>query len=135
MTVRITGETTGTTTTRLVHKDSDARIETMAPKDNGGEGLLFSPTDLCAASLASCGATIMNMFAQNSGIPVERIAFVVDKEMSAAPRRIGRLSVRYEISTDCSDQDFRKIVNAGRACPIRHSLHPDIDLREEYVRI
>ena len=135
MIVRTVGETTGKTTTRIVHEDSGSVIETMAPRDNGGEGLLFSPTDLCATSLGSCGATIMNMYAHNAGIPVERIGFSVDKEMSASPRRIGRLVVRYEITTDCSEDDFQKLIVAGRTCPLRHSLHPDIVLDESYVRV
>jgi putative redox protein len=135
MIVRITGNTTGKTTCSLTHEDSGSRLDTMAPKDNGGEGLRFSPTDLCAASLASCGTTIMNMYAANAGIAVERIGFAVEKEMSANPRRIGQLSVRYEIATRCSEQDFQKIVNAGKTCPIRHSLHPDIVLEEAYVRV
>lgn len=135
MIVRITGETTGKTTTRLTHEDSGSLLETMAPRDNGGEGILFSPTDLCAASLASCGTTIMNMFAHNSGIAVERIGFAVEKEMSASPRRIGRLTVRYEIATECDEASFKKLVNAGKTCPIRHSLHPDIVLEEEYVQV
>jgi len=135
MIVRTHGETTGKTTVRLTHDDSGSVIETMAPKDNGGEGLLFSPTDLCATSLGACGATIMNMFAHNTGIPVERIRYTVDKEMSANPRRIGRLAVRYEIATDCSDEDFKKLVRAGQTCPLRVSLHPDIVLEETYERV
>jgi uncharacterized OsmC-like protein len=135
MIVRTVGETTGKTTVRIVHEDSGSVIETMAPKDNGGEGLLFSPTDLCATSLGACGSTIMNMYAHNTGIPVQRIGFTVEKEMSANPRRIGRLVVRYEIVTDCSDHDFQKLIKAGRTCPLRHSLHPDIVLDEEYVRV
>jgi putative redox protein len=135
MAVRITGSTTSKTTTRLVHEDSGAVLETMAPRDNGGEGLLFSPTDLCAASLGCCAITIMNMYAHNAGIPVEKISFMVEKEMAANPRRIGRLTLRYEIATDCSDQDFQKLVNAGKGCPLRRSLHPEVVLAEEYVRV
>lgn len=135
MIVRTVGETTGKTTVRIVHEDSGSVIETMAPKDNGGEGLLFSPTDLCATSLGACGTTIMNMFAHNAGIPVASIAYAVEKEMSASPRRIGRLVVRYEIATDCSEQDFQKIVTAGQTCPLRHSIHPDIVLEETYARV
>lgn len=135
MSVRITGTTTGKTTTRLVHEDSGAILETMAPKDNGGDGLLFSPTDLCAASLGACGTTIMNMYAHNAGIVVEQIRFSVEKVMSANPRRIGRLVVRYEIVSACSDLEFQKIVTAGKTCPLRHSLHPDIDLDEDYARV
>lgn len=135
MSVRITGQTTGKTTTALTHEDSGARLETMAPRDNGGEGLLFSPTDLCAASLAACGATIMNLYAHNTGIPVAEIRFAVEKEMADNPRRIGKLTIVFEIAADCSDQDFKKLVNAGKTCPIRRSLHPDIVLHEEYRRV
>ena len=135
MIVRTTGETTSKTTIRLVHEESGSAIETMAPRDNGGEGLLFSPTDLCATSLGACAATIMNMYAYNSGIAVGRISYTVDKEMSAKPRRIGRLTVRYEIVTDCSDEDFKKLVSAGKTCPLRHSIHPDIALEETYERL
>jgi len=134
MGVKITGSTTGKTTTRLVHEDSGAVIETMAPKDNGGDGLLFSPTDLCAASLGCCAITIMNMYAHNTGIPVEKISFMVEKEMAANPRRIGRLTLRYEIVTSCTDQEFQKLVAAGKGCPLRRSLHPDVELVEDYVR-
>lgn len=135
MIVRTVGQTTGKTTVRIVHEDSGSVIETMAPKDNGGEGLLFSPTDLCATSLGACGSTIMNMFAHNSGIPLQEIRWSVDKEMSASPRRIGKLVVRYQLVTDCSDVDFKKIVNAGKTCPLRHSIHPDIVLEETYERV
>ena len=55
--------------------------------------------------------------------------------MSASPRRIGRLVVRYEIATDCAEEDFRKLIKAGRTCPLRHSIHPDIALEESYERV
>ena len=135
MIVRTLGDTTGKTTVSIVHEDSGAVIETMAPKDNGGEGLLFSPTDLCATSLGACAATIMNMYAHNTGIAVGRISYSVEKEMSAKPRRIGRLTVRYEIVTDCSEKDFQKLIGAGKTCPLRHSIHPDIVLEESYERV
>ena len=135
MIVRTAGKTTGPTTTRIEHLDSGSVIETMAPKDNGGEGLLFSPTDLCATSLGCCAATIMNMFAHRCGIPVQEIRYTVDKEMSANPRRIGRLTVRYEIVTDCDDTAFQKLITAGKTCPLRHSIHPDIVLEESYERV
>ena len=80
MIVRTSGHTTDKTTVRLTHEDSGSVIETMAPKDNGGEGLLFSPTDLCATSLGCCAATIMNMFAHNAGIPVAQIRYTVDPD-------------------------------------------------------
>ncbi len=135
MIVRTAGETTSKTTVRIEHEPSGSVIETMAPRDNGGEGLLFSPTDLCATSLGACGSTIMNMYARNSGIPLAGIRFTVDKEMLASPRRIGKLTVRYQLITDCSDADFDKLIAAGRTCPLRQSIHPDIILDESYERV
>ncbi|PID79111.1 osmotically inducible protein OsmC [bacterium DOLZORAL124_64_63] len=135
MIVRTIGETTGTTTTRIAHEPSGSVIETMAPADNGGEGLLFSPTDLCATSLGACGSTIMSMYAANAGIKLEGIRFTVEKEMSANPRRIGKLVVQYELVTDCDGTEFKKLINAGKSCPLRHSLHPDIVLDETYTQV
>ena len=90
MSVHIKGRSTGPTTVDLVH-ESGARIATTAPKDNGGDGSSFSPTDLCAASLGACGATIMGIYAKNHGIDLEGVDFELEKEMSAAPRKIGRV--------------------------------------------
>ena len=33
--------------------------------------------------------------------------------------------------TDCDPTEFKKLINAGRTCPLRHSLHPDIVLDEQ----
>ncbi len=63
MSVRMKGSSTGATTVELVH-ESGATITTMAPKDNGGDGSTFSPTDLCAVSLGACGTTIMSLLAR-----------------------------------------------------------------------
>ena len=135
MTVRTAGETTSKTTVRIEHEPSGSVIETMAPRDNGGEGLLFSPTDLCATSLGACGATIMNMYAQNNGITLAGIRYTVEKEMRADPRRIGKLTVHYQLITGCSEAEFEKLVAAARTCPLRQSIHPDIILEESYERV
>ena len=96
MGVKITGTLTGLDTL-LVHGPSGATLKTTPPQDNGGDGSAFSPTDLCAASLGACGASTAALFARRAGIPLERIAFEVVKEMTAAPRKIGKLSVVYRI--------------------------------------
>lgn len=134
MTVRITGRLTSPTTTSLSH-ESRSSITTMAPRDNGGEGNTFSPTDLCAASFASCVATTIGLFAKRNGIPLEDIEFSVEKHMSTElPRRIAKLVASFLIRSRCSDQDFRKLVNAGKNCPVRRSLHPEVVVDESYER-
>lgn len=134
MSVRITGRLTSPTTTSLTHESSSS-ITTMAPKDNGGDGSTFSPTDLCAASFAACAATTIGLYAKRSGIPLEGIEFSVEKLMtSEPPRRIAKLVVRFRIHSACGDEEFRKLVNAGKTCPVRRSLHPDVAVDESYER-
>lgn len=133
MAVIMKGKTTSATTIELVH-ESGAKILVTAPKDNGGDGSSFSPTDLCATSLGACGSLIMAMFAANKGIPVRSISFELKKEMAASPRRIERLTVAYAIDSDCSDLDLRKIEAAGRTCPVRVTLGDRVDIVESYGR-
>ena len=134
MSVRITGRLTSPVTTTLTH-ESSTTIFTMAPKDNGGDGSAFSPTDLCAASLASCAATTMSLCAKRSGIPLVSIEFCVEKQMTAEPpRRIAKLVTRYRIHSSCSEEEFGKLVNAGKTCPVRLTLHPDVVVDEVYER-
>ena len=133
MSVVIKGRSTGTTTTELVH-ESGAVVATMAPKDNGGDGSAFSPTDLCAASLGACGCTIMRMFADNHGIPLKGISFQLTKEMSPPPRKIAKIVIDFRIAGELSASDFAKIVAAGKACPVGLTLGEGVEIVESYER-
>lgn len=133
MGVVIKGRSTGPKTTELVH-ESGAVVKTMAPKDNGGDGSTFSPTDLCAASLGACGCTIMRMFADNHGIPLSGVAFELTKEMSPPPRKIAKIVIGFKIGGELSDADFARVVAAGRACPVRLTLGEGVEIVESYGR-
>jgi putative redox protein len=133
MGVSIRGKSTGRATAELVH-ESGAVITTTAPKDNGGDGSSFSPTDLCAASLGACGATIMSMFAADKGIPLEGVEFELVKEMSPPPRKIGRIVIAFRLSGALSERDFGRVVAAGKACPVRLTLGDQVRIDETYER-
>ena len=49
--------------TECQHVRSGSAFYTDAPVDNNGKGEAISPTDMCAAALASCALTIMGMYA------------------------------------------------------------------------
>ncbi|MCC6130756.1 MAG: OsmC family protein [Acidobacteria bacterium] len=119
---------------RLVHGPSGAEIRTTPPVDNGGDGSAFSPTDLCAASLGACAVTIVALFARRNEIPLRHVEFEVEKEMSAAPRRIERLTLVIWIDSDCSDEDFRRLVGAAKTCPVRLTLGDRVEIVETYQR-
>ncbi len=135
MSVKITGRLLESSTIELRHGPSGTVIRTAPPVDNGGDGSSFSPTDLCAASLGSCAATILSLFATRARIPVEEVTFEVEKIMNATPRRLGRLNVRFQIKTSCSEFDFERLVAAARSCPVRLSLGVDVEVVETYERV
>jgi len=111
-----------------VHGPSGAKILTDAPVDNHGKGEAFSPTDLAAASLGACMATIMGICAQQHGVKLEGVKVGVDKTMSAdSPRRIVKIEVAFTIPLPADFPKRKTLENAALACPVHHSLHPGIE--------
>lgn len=134
MGVKMTGRSVGLISTEIIH-ESGAIIGTTAPKDNGGDGSKFSPTDLAVAAYGTCVTTIMGLFARNRNIPVESITFELEKEMSTSPRRIGRIKAVFNIHSACDQKSFDQMVRAGQACPVKHSFHPDVIFDIEFKLI
>lgn len=113
--------------TTITHELTGQKIHTDAPKDNGGKGENFSPTDLVAAALASCIVTVVNIYAERKGISLEGMKIDIEKEMATgSPRRIGKLSMDIFIPKSLSDEEKRKVEEIAHHCPVHHSLHPDI---------
>ena len=115
------------------HEPSGATIQTDAPKDNQGRGAAFSPTDLVAAALGSCMMTIMGIYARRLDVDLNGARCEVTKHMSTAPRRIGKLEVIFQMPGGI-DQDVRtKLEKGALACPVHHSLHPEIEVDLQFV--
>jgi putative redox protein len=117
------------------HGPSGVQILTDAPKDNGGKGECFSPTDLVAAATGTCMATIMALAVQRLGLPVDLAGTQIHvvKEMAPGPnRRIADLKIRISIPADASPSDRAKIEKAAMACPVKNSLHPDVKLSIQF---
>lgn len=120
--------------TECTHLDSGARMETDAPKDIGGKGTAFSPTDLLAVSLASCMITIMGLAAKKSGVDLAGTTAEVEKEMISVPsRKIGKLIVRIRCPHLPSPQIREKLEQAALQCPVHASLHPDVKQEIDFV--
>jgi putative redox protein len=113
------------------HGPSGNTITTDAPVDNGGRGEAFSPTDLVAAALGTCIITVMALVAQRSGIDLTGTRIHVIKEMTSVPvRRIKTLAMTITLPRGVviSDADRKKLQNAAYACPVKQSLHPDVEI-------
>jgi putative redox protein len=119
--------------TELKHTRSGQNFKTDAPPDNNGKGEYFSPTDLCATSLASCMITIMGIKAEKMGIELGLIEADVFKTMANAPRRISAIKIVLHVSGNYNAQDKVSLEVAGINCPVAHSLHPDIEQDIRFV--
>ena len=112
---------------RARHGPSAAEIVTDAPVDNEGRGEAFSPTDLLATSLGVCMMTVMGIHARRKGIDLKGTRVQVIKEMVADPvRRIGRLTVTFDLPARLDAEQRAGLEAAACTCPVCHSLHPDV---------
>jgi len=117
---------------RLTHGPSGAVISTVPPKDNGGTGMSFSPTDLVGAALASCALSTMALLAQREGLPWGDARAAVEKRMTPPPRAIGELVVVIDMPTSVRPEHKERLEEAARHCPVARSLHPDIKVPMEF---
>lgn len=115
--------------TENTHLQSGTKIITDAPTDNQGKGEAFSPTDLCALSLANCIITTMGIYAQNHGYHIEGTHAHTVKHMASDPRRIARIEIKLSIKLqEISDEHAKEgLLRIVKTCPVARSLHPDID--------
>jgi len=118
---------------QLSHEPSSVQISTEAPRDNGGTGSSFSPTDLVGAALASCALTTMALVASREGIVFGEAKARVEKRMSPPPRRIAELVLEIQMPSGLSPEQRTHLEEIARTCPVSRSLHPDVSLPIQFV--
>jgi uncharacterized OsmC-like protein len=116
----------------LVHGPSGATISTVPPRDNGGTGEFFSPTDLVGAALASCALSTMALAAQREGLSWGEARAGVEKRMTGAPRRIGELVLVIDMPREVRPEHRARLEEIARGCPVARSLHPDVGVPFEF---
>ncbi len=105
------------------HGPSGSLLDTDAPLDNQGKGECFSPTDLLAASLATCILTIMGIVAERHGWPLEGAGARVEKTMTASgPRKVEQLEVWVTLPANLSEGQRQQLQRAAEACPVKRTL-------------
>ena len=120
--------------TEATHLLSGQTIVTDAPPDNQGRGEAFSPTDLCATSLASCMLTLMGISARNHGLDITGANAEVTKIMAADPRRIARIEIKFLMPARGFTERQQDILEkAARTCPVHFSLSQGLEEVLEFV--
>jgi len=117
---------------KLEHGPSGGTMTTVPPKDNGGDGSNFSPTDLVAAALASCALTTMALAAKRDGLSWGDARANVEKRMTPPPRRIGELVLVISMPREVRSEHRARLEEVARTCPVARSLHPDVKVPMEF---
>jgi len=133
MTVTIKTKYLSDLRTTSTHLKSGSEVITDAPLDNNGKGEAFSPTDLLAASLATCMLTIMGIVAQKNGFNIDNTDCEVTKIMSASPRKVAEIVIKFSFPQNNFDEKQKEILReAAYSCPVALSLHPDLKKSVEF---
>ena len=108
------------------HLQSGTRVFTDAPTDNHGKGEVFSPTDLCATSLAQCMLTTIAILGKDKGINIEGSYAELQKIMNPKPRKIAEIVCDLYFHGSFSDEEKAFIENTAMNCPVALTLSSEV---------
>jgi putative redox protein len=123
-------------TTAFTHR-IDVRQHTLTadePIDRGGDDEGPSPQELLAASLASCTAVTVEMYAKRKGWDIGP----VEVQVEYAPAERGcptRFSLALRLPNGCTEEQVERLRVIAAKCPVHRTLEGEImfDDRVELV--
>jgi putative redox protein len=99
------------------------------PKDHGGSDLGPSPQELLAASLASCTAITMEMYAKRKGW--DMAGLTVDCEYTPAERgSVTRFNLVMKMPPHLTDEQVGKLQVIAAKCPVHRTLEGEVAFAE-----
>jgi putative redox protein len=99
------------------------------PEDQGGDDMGPSPQELLAASLASCTAITMEMYAKRMGWNVDGLAVDVDY-MPAERGCVTRFELVMKMPAHLSEDQVEKLQVIAAKCPIHRTLEGEVAFEE-----
>jgi putative redox protein len=107
----------------------DHSLTADEPRDEGGDDSGPSPQELLAASLASCTAITMEMYAQRKGWDLGDVAVHVDYEPAqrGSPTRF-RMTV--DLPKELPEEQRERLMQIGAKCPVHRVLEGEVMFEE-----
>ena len=107
----------------------DHTVMADEPKEEGGEDTGPSPQELLAASLASCTAITMEMYAQRKGWDVGDVSVDVSYEPAqrGSPTRF-RMVVNFP--KELPEDQRERLMQIGAKCPVHRVLEGEVMFEE-----
>ena len=99
------------------------------PEDQGGDDMGPSPQELLAASLASCTAITMEMYAKRKGWNVDGMQ--VDVDYTPAERGcVTRFELVMKMPAHLSEEQVAKLQVIAAKCPVHRTLEGEVAFDE-----
>ena len=95
------------------------------PKDHGGEDAAPNPQELLAASLASCTAITMEMYAERKGWEIGEVIVDVDYE----PAQRGsptKFEMVVKLPKELPEDQREKLMQIAAKCPVHRTLEGEV---------
>ena len=119
---------------RHVVKVRQHRLSCDEPVDEGGGDAAPSPQELLAASLASCTAVTMEMYAARKGWDLGAVE--VACEYTPAERGSPtKFTLTLRLPSDLSDEQVQRLKVIATKCPVHRTLDGEVMFDERVERI
>ena len=108
----------------------DHTVVSDEPEERGGEDFGPSPQELLAASLASCTAITMEMYAQRKGWEIGDIAVDVDYE----PAQRGsptKFAMKVQLPKELPEEQRERLMQIAAKCPVHRTLEGEVMFEED----
>ena len=99
------------------------------PKDEGGDDSAPTPQELLAASLASCTAITIEMYAIRKGWDIGDVTVQVDYE----PAQRGsptRFNMRVDLPKELPEEQQERLMQIAAKCPVHRVLEGEVMFEE-----
>jgi len=119
---------------RHVVKVRDHRLNCDETREAGGEDAAPSPQELLAASLASCTAVTMEMYAARKGWDLGE----VEVEVDYLPAERGcptKFTLTLRLPSDLSDEQVQRLKVIATKCPVHRTLDGEVMFDERVERV
>ena len=105
--------------------DTDHQLVADEPADHGGTDEGPNPQELLAASLASCSAITMEMYAQRKGWDIGDVVVDVDYEPSqrGSPTKF-TMTVR--LPKELPEEQRERLMQIAAKCPVHRTLEGEV---------
>jgi putative redox protein len=111
----------------------DHLVSADEPREAGGQDSAPSPQELLAASLASCTAVTLEMYAERKGWDVGP----VEVDCAYQPAKRGcptQFDVTVRLPSDLDDEQVSRLMTIAAKCPVQRTLDGEVMFSERVER-